>query len=114
MLRHHNRLVVPLLITVLALFAAACGDANDATAETAADAGVPAYLLGPVGPHFSSEPWDMLVRLGTLRLSRFEMCPSAAPSQLWCVLSTLQLQAEGQHSPDGVTPQRISCQDGEQ
>lgn len=39
MLRHHNRLVVPLLITVLALFAAACGDANDATAETAADAG---------------------------------------------------------------------------
>ena len=38
MLRHHNRLVVPLLITVLAL-SAACGGANDATAETAADAG---------------------------------------------------------------------------
>ena len=43
MLQHRNRLVVPLLITVLALFAAACGGSsvgdNDATAETAADTG---------------------------------------------------------------------------
>ena len=43
MLQHRNRLLIPLLITVLALFAAACGDSsdgdNDATAETAADAG---------------------------------------------------------------------------
>ena len=39
MLQHRNRLLIPILSTVLALFAAACGDSNDggsATAEQAA------------------------------------------------------------------------------
>jgi len=51
MLQHRNRLLIPLLITVLALFAAACGGSSngdsDASAAPAADAGDAATAQPP-------------------------------------------------------------------